>query len=363
MSYWFFLSYAKLDRNPSLTQFYEDLAKAVQERVQAGGKWEDIGFFDGEPGLAQPWTEKLEDGLQTCRSFVALYSVPYFDNVSCGKQWQVFSSRLSEFATSVRQPRPPLIFPVLWRQEKVPKPQLAAIAKDVPYKHTDFGELYAEKGLFELMTKHHDLYGDFLGNFAKQLSDLAKRYRLPPLDGIQISMIKSAFSPREAQPLPSADETYRPSAHPTEHYDVFLSYRSEDQAIVEDIARMLKRKGLEPWFDKWCVRAGQPVQTQIERGMGRSSSCAVFIGQSRLGDWQDPEQQIAIDRGTKDRDFSVIPVLLPGLPEPFDRDSLPPFLSLRGWVDLRGGLSDPLACDLLVSAIKGFPESPELNSQ
>lgn len=38
--------------------------------------------------------------------------------------------------------------------------------------------------------------------------------------------------------------------------------------------------------------------------------------------------------------FRVFAVLLPGVEDPFDAQRLPPFLSTRTWVDLRGGTSD-----------------------
>jgi len=38
---------------------------------------------------------------------------------------------------------------------------------------------------------------------------------------------------------------------PAPRFDVFLSYNSRDQAVVEQIAQRLKRAGLEPWLDRW----------------------------------------------------------------------------------------------------------------
>ena len=38
--------------------------------------------------------------------------------------------------------------------------------------------------------------------------------------------------------------------------------------------------------------------------------------------------------------FRVFLVLLPGMPDPFDPTAIDPFLSMRTWVDLRGGVDD-----------------------
>jgi hypothetical protein len=78
-----------------------------------------------------------------------------------------------------------------------------------------------------------------------------------------------------------------------------------------------------------------------------------------LGDWVREEMAVALDRAAKDRSFRLFLVLLPGLPEPFDATSLPPFLSTRTWVDLRQGIEDARGIQSLISAVKGVPLCPE----
>ena len=81
----------------------------------------------------------------------------------------------------------------------------------------------------------------------------------------------------------------------------------------------------------------------------------VFIGQNGLGDWAREELLVAQDRAAKDRSFRVIPILLPGVPDPFDYGKLPPFLTQRTWVDFRRGLDQPRPLRTLINAIKGLP--------
>ena len=78
-----------------------------------------------------------------------------------------------------------------------------------------------------------------------------------------------------------------------------------------------------------------------------------------MGSWEDLEYKLATDRMAKDRNFRVFLVLLPGLPEPFDTSQLPPFLSMRTWVDLRKGIEDARSFQSLINAIKGMPLGPE----
>lgn len=49
----------------------------------------------------------------------------------------------------------------------------------------------------------------------------------------------------------AGDSTLAPTR--IERFDVFLSHNSRDKPVVERIAEKLKRAGLDPWFDKWCL--------------------------------------------------------------------------------------------------------------
>jgi WD40 repeat protein len=150
---------------------------------------------------------------------------------------------------------------------------------------------------------------------------------------------------------------------PDSRFDVFLSHNSKDKPTVERIARALQKHGIEPWLDVWHLTPGGDWQREIAEGLRRSGACAVFVGEADLGDWEQQELGLALDRAAKTPRFRVFPVLLPGIPEPFDAHRLPPFLSTRTWVDFRGGYSDERTLQRLIKAIKGIPlgaqEEPE----
>ena len=55
----------------------------------------------------------------------------------------------------------------------------------------------------------------------------------------------------------------------------------------------------------------------------------------------------------EDRDFRVIPVLLPGVERP-ERSKLPGFLTATTWVEFRDTLDDPEAFHCLVCGIRGI---------
>src|SRR5882762_7109599 len=95
---WFFLSYARHDRETApkdkdyVKQFYEDLNRdLLQKKPQPG----TAGFFD-DKGIQQgtAWVPVLNQALATCRVLICMYSPAYFQSDYCGKEWEVFSSRL-----------------------------------------------------------------------------------------------------------------------------------------------------------------------------------------------------------------------------------------------------------------------------
>ncbi|HKR58533.1 MAG TPA: toll/interleukin-1 receptor domain-containing protein, partial [Pyrinomonadaceae bacterium] len=138
-------------------------------------------------------------------------------------------------------------------------------------------------------------------------------------------------------------------------FDVFLSHNSQDKPAVEALARQLEDKAnLKVWLDKWNLVPGEPWQEALEEALDLSSTCAVFIGPSGIGPWHNEEMRSALDQRVRERNFRVIPLLLPGAKLP-NRGGLPRFLSRLTWVDFRKGLDDAEAFHLLVCGVKGTP--------
>ena len=140
------------------------------------------------------------------------------------------------------------------------------------------------------------------------------------------------------------------------NYGVFLSYNTEDREHVQTLAIYLADKArLNPWFDQWSLIPGEPSLRNLEQGLEASSSCAVFIGESGRGPWQQPEIEAALRQRVEDRAFRVIPVLLPNAPQ---EPMLPSFLSGNLWVDFRKGLEDDVSRWRLECGVRGIPPGP-----
>jgi hypothetical protein len=133
--------------------------------------------------------------------------------------------------------------------------------------------------------------------------------------------------------------------------DVFLSYSRADAQAVEAVRTRLSEAGITSFLDRTRLPAGQPWQPFLEQELGRAGAVAVFVGQ-RMGSWQHREVQVALDRQSRERDFPVIPILLPGLD-----DEPKGFLALQTWIDLRAGTDDPDQLQNLIAAI--HREAPE----
>jgi hypothetical protein len=106
------------------------------------------------------------------------------------------------------------------------------------------------------------------------------------------------------------------SPGPEKPYDAFLSYNSQDRRAVLEVAERLKGEDLKLFLDEWELAPGRVVQPAVAEALRGSKVCVVFLGPSGLGPWQVGELQVAIGRRVRDRDFHVLPVLLPGAERP-----------------------------------------------
>ena len=55
---------------------------------------------------------------------------------------------------------------------------------------------------------------------------------------------------------------------------VFLCYTSSDTKLAESIATLLQENGIDTWWDKWCIAAGDSLREKIDEGL---SECTHFL--------------------------------------------------------------------------------------
>ena len=96
-----------------------------------------------------------------------------------------------------------------------------------------------------------------------------------------------------------------------QNYDVFLSYNTEDRTSVSRIAERLSDEfSLHPYFDIWEMIPGDHWREALESGLKRSKVCAIFIGPTGIGRWENMELSAYLDRSVSNNDLRVIPILL-----------------------------------------------------
>jgi|SRR6185312_14011486 len=139
-------------------------------------------------------------------------------------------------------------------------------------------------------------------------------------------------------------------------YDVFLSHSSADKPAVEKLAHKLLEAKVNPFLDKWHLIPGRLWQVELENGLRDSGACVIFVGAEGFGPWHRQEMLAALDRGAREPDYPIIPVLLPGFKKP---DEIPTFLAQRSWVEFPA-LDDEDAFHRLVSGIQGKAPGPGL---
>jgi formylglycine-generating enzyme required for sulfatase activity len=132
-------------------------------------------------------------------------------------------------------------------------------------------------------------------------------------------------------------------------YDVFLCHSGKDKPAVVELALKLREKGIEAWLDQAALPGGVHWLNEAAGALGACRSCAFFVGPNGLGQWQESELRIAIERHVKEGSFPVIPVILPG----GDEKCLPTYLNGHTWVAFAQTLDDEEAVHRLACYIRG----------
>jgi hypothetical protein len=113
---------------------------------------------------------------------------------------------------------------------------------------------------------------------------------------------------------------------------IFLSHAGTDVQAAHEFVEILRRNGVDIWFDKDRLQPGDPWMAKLEEAIASASAMIVYIGRLGIQAWVDREVRLGLVRNTHDREaFRLIPVLGEGA----DPANLPPFLQQQQYVDLR----------------------------
>jgi hypothetical protein len=113
---------------------------------------------------------------------------------------------------------------------------------------------------------------------------------------------------------------------------------------------ILRRNGLEVWFDKDNLQPGDPWMATLEEAIAHASAMIVYVGRLGIQSWVDREVRFGLVRNTGNREaFRFIPVLGEGA----DPASLPPFVQQQQYVDLRDSQRAPENIRRLLETLRG----------
>ena len=162
-----------------------------------------------------------------------------------------------------------------------------------------------------------------------------------PLDGAARDALLAVSAP-----------TPRRRNHRGTAVDLCLLFDSSDTDHMRGLAHaLLSDHGIRASYTTWGLGDDDHVEAvRVAR------ACAVFIGARGLGDWSSGALAMALRRTIRGADQSLIAVLLPGAPEPFDATTLPPPLNTRQWLDLRSGVNVGFAAQQLARMLRSSPD-------
>lgn len=114
---------------------------------------------------------------------------------------------------------------------------------------------------------------------------------------------------------------------PTTAPRVFLSYTSDNLDLARRVAETLEAKGIETWWDKWCIYPGDSLRQKIDAGISECSHFLVLLTPQSIGKpWVNQEMDAGLVRKLNDQcrflparyelPASALPPLLSGMHSP-----------------------------------------------
>jgi hypothetical protein len=137
----------------------------------------------------------------------------------------------------------------------------------------------------------------------------------------------------------------------------FLSYNSQDLALMEGLEAALRRKDpkAQIFFGPTSLRAGGFWVPELAKGIAAATAFILLVGENGLGPWQVMEYYEALDRRVKQHDFPVVLVLLDGVAAP----GLP-FLRQLHWIISADPASEQSVAQIMDAVMGGGARPREL---
>ena len=94
-------------------------------------------------------------------------------------------------------------------------------------------------------------------------------------------------------------------------YDVFISYSSQDKAIVHPLAERLRGDGVNVWLDDWVLKPGDSISLKIQQGIEHSRVLLMCMSKAYFeSDWTTLEHHTLLFRDPTNKQRRFVPLLL-----------------------------------------------------
>jgi hypothetical protein len=126
-------------------------------------------------------------------------------------------------------------------------------------------------------------------------------------------------------------------------HHIFISHSSKDDPFVKELREALESLGLAVWVDSRNLRGGAKLKPEIGEAIEQARQVIAVLSRYTIDSpWVRKEIQKAleVERGRKDEDYRVIPVLVGVGPA-----------ALENWFD-----EEPLAVPVRVDEVGGLSE-------
>ena len=76
---------------------------------------------------------------------------------------------------------------------------------------------------------------------------------------------------------------------------VFLSYAHENMELARNVAQTLQSKGIDTWWDQWCIKAGDSLRQKIDEGLGECTHFLVLLTRESINKpWVNQEMDAGL---------------------------------------------------------------------
>jgi hypothetical protein len=110
---------------------------------------------------------------------------------------------------------------------------------------------------------------------------------------------------------------------------IFISHSSKDAQIATWISVDLANKGHKPWLDKWKIRVGESIPTEISKGLDECDAIVLLLSPEAIkSGWVEREWQAKYWDEIQSGKTLVLPVLLKDC-------KIPSLLKMKKFADFR----------------------------